>query len=182
MKELWVWVFDLKVSKHVCSLTWWFYQRWAAPDPNSRGPNRMEPLEPEVSSEKKKRRKRLQRSCCRRRQGEEEFKTTLRWGVIKQEHIYESREAGHLGSWGTDIFCLRRLRVAAAEVGSCCSSKSLFRRLEVEKEVVLGGGGAGRLTGGLVCVVWAVEVEGEGSRPATERRASKSNILSSHCL
>lgn len=55
--------------------------------------------------------------------------------------------------------------MAAAEVGSCSSSRSLIILLEEEDELDGRGGAGGLLTGGALGANAAAEVEGEGSRP-----------------
>lgn len=76
----------------------------------------------------------------------------------------------YLGSAGSDnCFCLRRCSVAAAHVGSCSSSIRRFSCLneeeDEEEEEDRGGLAAGLLAGAFV-VTGAVEVEGDGSKPA----------------
>ncbi len=61
--------------------------------------------------------------------------------------------------------------MAAAHVGSCSSSISCFSRLEEkEEEEEGGGGGAAGLLAGVFFVTGAVEVEGDGSKPANREK------------
>lgn len=74
--------------------------------------------------------------------------------------------------------------MAAADAGSCSSSRSLFSLLEEENEAEGRGGAGGLLAGGFLCVNAAVEVEGEGSRPKQRKCVSTLGpfLLETHIL
>lgn len=75
----------------------------------------------------------------------------------------------YLSSTGSGSFCLRMCSVAAAHVGSCCSSRSLLSRRVEEVEEDREGWAAVLLVGAFV-VTGAVEVEGVGSKPVKRKR------------